>query len=391
MSHSRSRALGLTFAVLWSSTSCSGPLPDQTRTGSAEPSTTVGPPGSNPSGSRRPGPDPPPIGSWFELTRLFPDQDSLGGFSLDVGILGASAAKRIDEQFGPIRPSARIVGALPFATGPVEGIVAYGFFDGSRSTFARVTIADGSTALLSTSEGVFHDAAIDSGSNRAYVIRLSAATRQPLAIDVVDLDGGAQMQIVDLSRGNQPRPQTVLRLFALTDQRLALLDCPTDRKCTLTTYDSASGRELQKFTTAGGDPVGIVDGMYITVDPCRLPCPVTAYDLSTGERHSIGSGCGRAVVAKDQGLAVVVLAVPTGIDCFQPQYAIQAFDPTGRPRGPAIRLADRVHELASVEPTLGVSLSDGHVLLGVGGRIGASESTPPLIIRLRDGQRVGIP
>ena len=85
----------------------------------------------------------PGASSWFDLRSTFPDQDSLGGLALLAGTLNGDRDWRIDRGFGPLRPSAAFLGALPWATGPDGGSVAFGYFDGSTSRLAILSTADG--------------------------------------------------------------------------------------------------------------------------------------------------------------------------------------------------------------------------------------------------------
>jgi hypothetical protein len=333
----------------------------------------------------------PAASSWFDLRSTFPDQDSLSGLALLVGTLNGDRGWRIDRNFGPLRPSAAFVGALPWATGPKGDIVAFGYFDGATSHVAVVSTADGQPRLMVESKEVIHAAVLDSTTS-IYFLRLSAATRRPNGIDAVDLSSGDRRTVVDLAGEPGQPAQVVIRLFLTDDGRLVLLDCPTDERCIATVYEAGSGRQLRQFAVGGGDAVGLLGHDLVMLGGCELPCPATAYELSSGAARSIGPTCGRAQIARLDGEPVLVSDQPTFGTCFGKDYAVQAFDPSGHPVSATIRFPNRDRELVSTDATTAAEVPAGWTLLGPTGRIPdlPNARLGPLLVRIVDGGRVDL-
>jgi hypothetical protein len=325
--------------------------------------------------------------SWFDLRATFPDQDSLGGLALLAGTLKGDRGWRIDRGFGPLRPSAAFVGALPWATGPDSGAVAFGYFDGSTSRLAVLSTADGQPRSLVETPDIVHSAVIDSTS--LFFLRLSTATRQPSGIDAVDRSSGSRRAVVDLTSQPGNRAQVVIRLFLANDRRLVLLDCRSDEQCTATVFDPDSGRQLSQFAASGGDPVGLLGNDLVMLGGCAIPCPATAYELASGVTRPIGTTCGRAQIGRLAGQPVIVSDQPTGGACSGKGYAVQAFDLEGRPVSPLMRFPNRDRELVSMDPTAGAEIPAGWILLGPSGRVPALTNgrLGPVLVRIEDGRR----
>jgi hypothetical protein len=316
----------------------------------------------------------------------------MSGLSLLTGTMDGSRRWKSAATFGPFRPSGAIVGALPWATGPVDGLIATGHFDGAMSHVAVVSTGDGQPRTVLESGDIVHSGVIDATSGSLVILRLSSTTRQPIGIDVVDLGAGQRRLLTDAGTLAAVRAQVTIRLFATNDGHLLVLDCRDDRRCTATALEIASGRQMAQFETVGGDPIGLLDGHLVVTGGCELPCALTSYDLSSGADREIGTTCGRGQIAMLRGQEVLVSDQPLGGDCFTDAYAIRAYDRAGDPVSGLIQLADDGRELVSFDETSGAQLPDGWVILGPHGRIPDWSETDmgPILIELESGRRVAL-
>lgn len=234
-------------------------------------------------------------------------------YRLSVGLLNGTVTRDVSIGLANLNPPSEWSGALPFAAGPFDGQVLYGYFDGTTSTLRAVSAEDGEDRLILEIDEVLHQAILDPGTDAFYYLALDPATRGELGIFRGTVRGGETEQLVP-PRFSPDATQIASKLFLTPDaSRLVSHDCRDD-ECRLRAYAAANGDLIFDVAAPASDAFGITDsevilsGASVSVgDGCpQVPCAAVAFDLGSGRKRTLGNVCGAAMVVAAAGGPMLV-------------------------------------------------------------------------------------
>lgn len=269
--------------------------------------------------------------AWFVQTVDFASESELRGFRVAVGLLDGTVSRDVSIGLVNLNPASQWSGALPWANGPFDGQVLYGYFDGTTSGLHLVSAADGDDQLVLESAEVLHYAVLDPQGRTFYYLALDPATRREVGIFRGTLEGAAPTQLVP-PRASADATQIASRLFLTPDgSRLVTYDCRDD-ECRLRAYATVDGELLFDVGAPTSDPFGITDSDFVLSGAgaapgagCpAAPCPAIAFDLGSGRLRPVGEVCGAAMVVHRPEGPVLVSEAEMAPTCGQAPYRIVA-------------------------------------------------------------------
>lgn len=326
---------------------------------------------------------------WFQLEAKFQNQSTLIGFDFRAGTFDGVVTSSIQKSFPPLTPAIKLRGALPFARGPVEGVVLYGFTDAAHSELHSVSIATGEDRLLIQTTDVIHDASWDAETGMATYIVLRRSDRQPAGIFQVGLSG-AEPESRSLGWGLAPndRGSVSHRLMVTQAGGIAVISCALSICEVRAATDAFEPIRLVASQVPDRDVFGVAGDELIMGSACTPACPATAIDLTTGAVSPSASYCETAVLLVDEANAILVSDVaPTG-ECPSGGYVIRATDLND---GRTWRPYESRDSAAALVPQPGWELPSGWLLLARDGQIAFERDSQLTAVRVGDGQRVSLP
>lgn len=269
--------------------------------------------------------------AWFVQTVDFASESELRGFRVSVGLLDGTVTRDVTIGLANLNPASQWSGALPWASGPYDGQILYGYFDGTTSVLRVVSAAEGDEKLVLESDDVVHRAVLEPAGGAFYYLALDPATRREVGIFQGTLQGDAPAQLVP-PRASPDATQIASRLFLTPDRsRLVTYDCRDD-ECRLRAYVAASGELLFDVAAPATDPFGITNSEIILSGAAAeagtgcpaVPCPAIAFDLESGRQRPVGDVCGEATVVQRADGPVLVSEAEVAPTCGQAPYRVAA-------------------------------------------------------------------
>lgn len=338
---------------------------------------------------------------WFAQTFDFASDSELRGYRLSVGLLDGTVTRDVNVGLATRNPPSQWSGALPFAAGPFDGQVLYGYFDGTTSKLRVVSAADGDDRLILETDEVVHQAVLDPVTGALYYLALDPVSRRELGIFSGRIQSREAEQLVP-PRFSPDATQIASRLFLTPGgSRLVSHDCRDD-ECRLRAYAAANGDPIFDVAAPASDVFGITDsevilsGASVSVgEGCpQAPCPAIAFDLESGQRHPLGNVCGAAMVVGGPAGPVLVSDGAQPGQCAPGPVPIAATD---------IRTGDEVAEfpvqdlrgLVVTTRDQAVGLPEGWLLLGSAGQFYALEPAADqnalTLVRIDGGMTLELP
>jgi hypothetical protein len=306
---------------------------------------------------------------------------------LAVGREQGRATADIDLTFHALRSSEQ--GALPFARGPSQGLVVYGWTTDAKSELHSVVVATGDDHLLYSTTNIVHDAVWDATTRTVIFTMLDRATRRPLGVFVLEAGESDPRAIFGAWQQGETRGALVHTPFlSAGDRRLAIVSCATACDVRASGPDATGPLRL----IASGLPSRIVFGIAGTTlwmeSACEAPCKATGIDLRTGQKLDGPEYC-QVVVPLDDPVDPVVLTdvAPNG-SCSQGAYDVRttsaitmdSWQPVhAEPAGPRLVVHDAWE------------LPRGLFLLAEDGVVGPLGPEAGLVVNARDGQTQSFP
>lgn len=313
--------------------------------------------------------------AWFVQSIDFASESELRGFRISVGLLDGTVTREVTIGLANLNPSGQWSGALPWASGPYEGQILYGYFDGTTSAVRVVSAAEGDDQLLLEADEVVHHAVLEPRTGAFYYLALDPATRREAGIFRGTLQGGGIQQLVP-PRASPEASQIASRLFLSPDgSRLVTYDCRDD-ECRLRAYVTGSGKPLFDVAAPASDALGITDSDILLSGAAAaggagcpaVPCPAIAFDLESGRQRPVAEVCTAATVVDLADGPVLVSEAEIAPACGQAPYRVVATE-LGSGRVVAdLTLEGAARELVVNSRDQAIALPDGWFVLGPAGQ-----------------------
>ncbi len=268
---------------------------------------------------------------WFVLTYDFASESELRGFRVSVGLLDGTVTRDVTVGLAGLNPASELNGAPPWASGPYDGQILYGYFDGTTSTVRVVSAAESDDELVLETDDVVHHAVLEPRTGAFYYLALDPDTRREVGIFRGTLQGGGTQQLVP-PRASREATQIASRLFLTPDgSRLITYDCRDD-VCRLRAYVAVSGELLFDVAAPASDPFGITDSEVLLSGAATapgtgcpaVPCPAIAFDIESGRQRPVAEVCTAATVVYRADGPVLVSEADAAPICGQAPYRVVA-------------------------------------------------------------------
>jgi hypothetical protein len=242
---------------------------------------------------------------WYRLDPVLAADGALHGQRLALGTEGDPTVRNL---------------ALPaesFAAGPFGRLILVGSDDGTVSRLEAFDPAAGCAWSVAEDPAVIRRATIDPAGTGIYEMRVDRVSRADLGIWFRPLDARTPARRIlapPTVDGRFGRTWSTTFAWGLGGDRLAVQSCG-EAACRVRVLDLAGGPPETLDVPDLGVLVGLDGDRVVTYASCRgLPCPVISTDLGTGERRTLATEAGSAVLVSSPTGATLVheIRVATG-------------------------------------------------------------------------------